>query len=263
MPLRRDAVRSLAVAVVFLVAPVGSLTVQVCQIREDPPWQEVLFYEPDKPFYGSFGVRVAWLAQRGLELECVHELFVILLPDGRSIGSPANYDTFHVICHNPFRDGHGAKAMKHPDEQILLLGIREEFYKDFATVMADHGKAGNLLNLSTLHLGFHKAPVHLVRFAGFCFVTETSGALGNGDTSFGRNKVVMLLDIRFHLGQASGISCFIQPIEAYLGVCDSFLQEGIKHSSKTSENGAVGMLTDSAMRSHHKVILLQSAKPGP
>lgn len=89
-------------------------------------------------------------------------------------------------------------------------------------MMADHGKAGNLLNFATLHVGFRKAPVHLVNFTWLRLVAEAARSLRNHKSPFGRNKVMMLLDIHFYLGKTAIIPCFTHSVEANLGVGHSF-----------------------------------------
>lgn len=84
--------------------------------------------------------------------------------------------------------------------------------------MADHGKAGNLFNFATLHVGFRKAPVHLVNFTWLRLVAKAAGSLRNYKNSFCRNKVMMLLDIHLHLGKTAIIPSFTHSIKANLGV---------------------------------------------
>ena len=131
-------------------------------------------------------------------------------------------NAFHVVSHDALGNVHLSETVKHTNEQIFLFGIEKEFYKDFPTMMADHGKASNLLNLATLHIGFRKAPVHLVCFAWLRLVTEAAGFLKNNKSPFNRNKVMMLLDIPLHLGKNAIIPRFRQSVEANLGVGHSF-----------------------------------------
>ena len=142
--------------------------------------------------------------------------------------------------------------------RFSCLALGKDSTKISPTMMANHGKADDSLNFAILHSGFRKASIHLVYFAWPHLVTEIAGSLRNYKNPFGRNKVMILLDIPLHLSKTAIIPRFTHSVEANLGVCHPFLQEQIKYSCKSSKNGAAGMHTSMAMGLHLEIIFLQT-----
>ena len=88
--------------------------------------------------------------------------------------------------------------MDHPNKQVFLSGVGEEFQIPLATVVADHGKTGNAVVLPVVIQDIGESPVHLVGFAGVCGVPATTVSLGSSQLPFGGNKVFVRGDIPFH-----------------------------------------------------------------
>ena len=117
------------------------------------------------------------LAEFCLESYRFHERLVVYLPDGMPLKVPVKHDTFHVVCQNILWNSHIAESVKHPNEQILLLGIGEELYVLLTAVVADHGKAGHAVLAAVVVNNFGEPPIRLVDFSRFCCKTAPTAAL--------------------------------------------------------------------------------------
>ena len=77
-------------------------------------------------------------------------------------------NALHVICQNISGDPHICKGMQHADEEVFLLGIREEFNIPLPAMVSDHGKACNPVGSPLVSLNLYKSPVHLEGFTWAC-----------------------------------------------------------------------------------------------
>lgn len=162
MLLGRDTVHCPVVSVVLLPAPFKSCLVQVGKIAEGPSGNEIVLYEPDKPFDCAFGEWMPRLAQAGLEANRAHEHLIVMLPDGMSVAVTANHHTLHVVGQDTLRDPHVKECMDHANKQILLLRVREKLNVTLSTVMTYHCETSGLEHSPVNALRVHEAPVHLV-----------------------------------------------------------------------------------------------------
>ena len=67
--------------------------------------------------------------------------------------------------------------MQHTYEQVLLLGVGEEFYVAGSAMVTYHGKAGCLIALIGICMDIHESPVHLKDFSGIRDITSPSISL--------------------------------------------------------------------------------------
>ena len=74
-------------------------------------------------------------------------------------------NALHVVGQNVLGDAHVRKAVDHPDEQVLLLGVGKELHIHLAAVMADHGEACYSRFVAIRIDNMCESPVHLVRFS--------------------------------------------------------------------------------------------------
>ena len=133
------------VSIVLLLTPFQCGTVQIRDVPEHPTQQKVFFYEPNQPFYFPFGKRVPWLTKLRAEACGFHEGLVVLLPDRIAVEIPVEDNTFHVVRQHILGNAHIGKAVEHPNKEAFLLGIGKELNVTLSTVMAHHGKAGNIV----------------------------------------------------------------------------------------------------------------------
>ena len=100
-----------------------------------------------------------------------------MVPDRMTIRITTNHNAFHVVRKDIFRDTQPFECVDHADEQIFLLGIREELNIPLASVVTDHYKAGNFIWVAMACIHVHKAPIHLVTLTGITGVTTATIAL--------------------------------------------------------------------------------------
>ena len=131
------------------------------------------------------------LAEFCLESYRFHERLVVFLPDGMPLKVPVTHNTFHVVCQNILWNSHIAESVKHPNEQILLLGIGEELYVLLTAVVAHHGKAGGIVFTAVVVYHFGKPPVHLVSFSRLSGEPTTTAALWRHQLALGGDEMFM------------------------------------------------------------------------
>ena len=163
----RRTVYTLMVSAVLPVAPFNRLIVQIGKFSKYTALKEVLLHEADEALYGSFGKRVPRLAKPGVESYVSHKELIIVLPDGLSLGIPADHHTLHVVCQYLLRNTHKQERMNHSDEEVFLPGIWKELDIALSTAATDHGKACDLSRIAVPIINIHESPIHLVAFAWF------------------------------------------------------------------------------------------------
>jgi hypothetical protein len=80
---------------VFLVTPRRSLPVQIFQIDEAAPWQEVFLYKPDAAFHLALGLRTPNAAYPRDKPCCCREVGKQPMPPGLSVVPHAQDHRFH------------------------------------------------------------------------------------------------------------------------------------------------------------------------
>lgn len=156
---------------VLFLAPIHGRPVQIRNVVKDPSGEEVFLYKSHQTLYFALGVGVVWLAERGLEAYIPHKRLVVFLPN-RLPGRISLYDNaFHVVGKDAFGHAHIAKSVQHSNEQVFLLGIREEFNIPVAAVVADHGEAGYRIFCPGRIHNLCESPVHLVGIARLRCIT--------------------------------------------------------------------------------------------
>ena len=208
----RRAVHGTMIAAVLIRAPAQSLIVEIRDRSEYAPNEEVLFYKADQPLDLSFCKRVQWLTQLRLKADGLHKGFVIPLPDGMPFRIATGHNALHVVRQHVLRNAQIDKRMDHSDEEVFLLSVRKELHIPLAAVMADHGKAGNLIRATHTVHDFHKSPVHLERFARAGFIPPPSVPLWCDELSLGRQEVLVLSYIVTHHRLASAVSLFADAV---------------------------------------------------
>ena len=91
----------------------------------------------------------------------------------------------------------------------FFAGIGEELNIPLATVVADHGKAGNAVGLTVVIQNIRESPVHLVGFTGLCDVPAATISLRRNQLASVRNQVFVRGNILFYNGPPpSKPACF-------------------------------------------------------
>ena len=146
------------------------------------------------------------LAEFRLKANGLHERLVILLPDWQTAHVAADHDAFHVVRKHIARDPHVAESVDHPDEQVFLLGIREELNVPLSAMMADHCKACSLKLPAAVVQNFGEAPIHLEGLSRFRGEPPASVALWSNELPLCRDQVLMLCDVVLNRAEAAGIA---------------------------------------------------------
>jgi hypothetical protein len=126
--------------------------------------------------------------------------------------------------------------MDHPDEEVFLLGIWEEFDKPLAAVMTDHGEAGTFVRLSVICFHLNEAPVHLVSFAGTCLKAPAAVALRISDKASGRKQILMFLQVHLDLCLPSGVTVLSELFQADSRIADIVPEKIIQNPGISGEN---------------------------
>jgi hypothetical protein len=262
MQVVRDIIDLLMVAAIMLLTPFKGLPVQVSEIQKCPACEKVVFDESDETLDFPLGERMTRLAQFRLESDSVHEGFIIRLPHGISFKVSSNDNTFHVVRQDVLWDSHEGECMEHPDEQVLLFGVRKEFHIAFAAMMTDHCEAGYTESSAVLIVDCDEAPVHLIGFAWSGMIAESAISLWINYLPFSRNQIFMLRYVLLDLGLPTGISQILKSFKAYNRVSDALPEQIIKCSCETAENRDLSVLAGPSMRHRLEVIAFESAEPG-
>lgn len=110
------------VGAVLLVAPFQSSPVQICNVPEDPSYQEVFFCKANQPLHLAFGKWMPGLAELRLEAYRFHKGLIVLLPDRMALEVPVQYNTFHIVRQDILGDSHITKGMDIP---LVMLRMYE------------------------------------------------------------------------------------------------------------------------------------------
>lgn len=155
-------VQRLVVYGVLPVAPVEPLLVEVGDVKELSPGEEVVLHEADQPLHLALGERVVGLAEPRLEACRRHERLVLVVPQRAAVRVPSGDDGLHVVGQHRLRAPQVPEGMYHPYEQVLLLRVWEEFDVPLPAVVADHGEACCPSDIPVRGVYVREAPVHLV-----------------------------------------------------------------------------------------------------
>ena len=211
------------------VAPLQGGLVEVVVVSEGPSCKEIVLHESDQPLDLSFGERMPRLAELRLETHGFHEHLIFEIPDWLAVAVPADDDALHVVGQNILGNTHVGECPQHPDEQILLLGIREELHVTLSTMMTDHRetrRSERLTGFLYVHCG--ETPVHLVGVARVCRISSAPVALRLDSLPFGRHEIKVGAKIIAHGRLSARVSHLAECIETDRRVPDSLPEATIK-----------------------------------
>lgn len=164
------------------------------------------------------------------------------------------HHNFHVVRQDILGNPHVAEGVDHANEQILLLGIGEEFDVSMTAMVADHGEAGCGVFSAVVVQNLGKAPVHLVGVSQLS--CESAADLRGYQQSLSRDEMFMGCVI-FNGCQPTEKSHSLKSFQTYRGVGDFFLE------SRSSKNRLRSLAPFQRVGFEGKAILLESPQFGP
>ena len=138
--------------------------------------------------------------------------------------------------------------MNHPNEEVFLLGIREELHIPFSAMVTDHGKAGGTPSVAITGFHVYEAPIHLERFSGLGRIPSPSVALRCHNLPLRRHETQMICNIYLHLCQFAGVTCLFQTLIDYFRIPDSGFKLQIYDFCKARKLGVCVFLPKGRMR---------------
>ena len=135
------------------------------------------------------------------------------MPDGLAFEVAVQDDALHVVREHVCWNAEAFEAVNHPDEEVLLLGIREELDVAGTAMVAGHDKARTLEGAAGACHHIREAPVHLERIPRRRLVPAAAIPLRCNDLSLGRQEVFVPCNILFDDREAAGISELFEAFE--------------------------------------------------
>ncbi|MPN23869.1 hypothetical protein SDC9_171262 [bioreactor metagenome] len=116
--------------------------------------------------------------------------------------------------------------MNHPDEQVLLPCVREEFHVPLPAMPADHHETRQLLQVALAVNRVYKAPVHLEAIPGPQLVASSAVALFHLVSTYRvGTKVLVFCNVYLDCGQASTVTGLPRLRKNNIAVADPFGQK--------------------------------------
>ena len=175
--------------------------------------------------------------------------FMSLLPSNSP--TPISNPMLHIPGYS-----HIGKAVDHTDEQVLLLGIGEELHIPLATVVADHGEAGDLIFAAVIVNHPGEAPVHLKGLSGLCSEPLPPASLGRHQLPPGGYQEAVDGDIVLDRGQSTGIPRLLEPLQAYLSVGNALDEELVQDGRVSGEYRLSGLTALQTVGLESEAVLL-------
>ena len=245
---------------VLLIAPFQSLLIQIGHIPEGSARQKIALHEAHQPFHLPLGVGVPGLAELRLEAERVHERLVLPVPHGLAAHVAVVYNALHVVREDVFRDSHVLESVDHANEQVLLLGVGEEFNEHVTAMVTAQRKAGGLVLIAGVIQNLYKAPVHLERLSRLRFVAPAPIPLRLHKMPYSGHQVPVSGDIILYRRDTTRKSCLLKPFQADGGVRDATFEQLVEGVGIADEAIPRRLLTGVAMGPEREAAVFQTTQ---